>query len=276
MMTNMLEIKGLSVGYARKGLAADDVSLVVPQGSIVALLGANGAGKTTLIRSVTGLLDLHHGHVTGGSVHFAGEPILGMPAHRLVRMGMGQVPEGRLVFKQLNVEDNLLVGAAILPRSKVREGLDAVYALFPRLLERRQSSAGWLSGTRENLCTSAGVFRMYNFLIITSDLKSHLNERRIAAETNPTKQNKNTKQNKTKNKTKTITNLRRVRCVSLPSAGRATRVCRVALRLSDCATNWTTPSSQSANEKIIIIINKTKTKTSRTFVAKNDLAKNIE
>ena len=150
-MTNMLEIKGLSVGYARKGLAVENVSLSVPQGSIVALLGANGAGKTTLIRSVTGLLDLHHGHVTGGSVHFAGEPILGVPAHRLVRMGMGQVPEGRLVFKQLNVEDNLLVGAAILPRSKVREGLDAVYALFPRLLERRQSSAGWLSGGEQQM-----------------------------------------------------------------------------------------------------------------------------
>ena len=71
-MTDMLEIKGLSVGYARKGLALDDVSLSVPQGAIVALLGANGAGKTTLIRSVTGLLDLHHGHVTGGSVHLRG------------------------------------------------------------------------------------------------------------------------------------------------------------------------------------------------------------
>lgn len=150
-MANMLEIKGLSVGYARKGLALEDVSLSVPQGSIVALLGANGAGKTTLIRSVSGLLDLHHGQVTGGSVSFAGESIVGQPAHRLVRMGMGQVPEGRLIFKQLTVEDNLLVGAAILPRAKVREGLDSVYALFPRLLERRQSSAGWLSGGEQQM-----------------------------------------------------------------------------------------------------------------------------
>ncbi len=150
-MTNMLEIKGLSVGYARKGLALEDVSLSVPQGSIVALLGANGAGKTTLIRSVTGLLDLHHGHVASGSVSFAGESILGQPSHRLVRRGMGQVPEGRLIFKQLSVEDNLLVGAAILPRSKVREGLDSVYSLFPRLLERRQSSAGWLSGGEQQM-----------------------------------------------------------------------------------------------------------------------------
>ena len=150
-MTTMLEIKGLSVGYARKGLALEDVSLTVPKGGIVALLGANGAGKTTLIRAVTGLLDLHHGHVRGGSIQFAGESVLGLPPHRRVRLGMGQVPEGRLVFKQLHVEDNLLVGAAILPRAQVREGLDAVYQLFPRLLERRHSAAGWLSGGEQQM-----------------------------------------------------------------------------------------------------------------------------
>jgi branched-chain amino acid transport system ATP-binding protein len=150
-MSTVLEIKGLSVAYARKGLALEDVSLSVPKGGIVALLGANGAGKTTLIRAVTGLLDLHHGHITGGNIDFNGASVLGLPAHKLVRMGMGQVPEGRLVFKQLTVEDNLLVGAAILPRAQVREGLDAVYALFPRLLERRQSAAGWLSGGEQQM-----------------------------------------------------------------------------------------------------------------------------
>jgi branched-chain amino acid transport system ATP-binding protein len=150
-MTTMLEIKGLSVGYARKGLALEDVSLTVPKGGIEALLGAHGAGKTTLIRAVTGLLDLHHGHVRSGSIQFAGESVLGMPPHRRVRLGMGQVPEGRLVFKQLHVEDNLLVGAAILPRAQVREGLDAVYHLFPRLLERRLSAAGWLSGGEQQM-----------------------------------------------------------------------------------------------------------------------------
>jgi branched-chain amino acid transport system ATP-binding protein len=151
MMAPLLEVKGLSVGYARKGLALDDVTLSVPQGSIVALLGANGAGKTTLIRSISGLLGLHHGHVVQGKVAFDGQDILGLPSHRLVRRGMALVPEGRLIFKQLSVEENLEVGAAILPRAAVRERMDAVYALFPRLLERRGQAAGWLSGGEQQM-----------------------------------------------------------------------------------------------------------------------------
>ena len=151
MTESILEVKGLSVGYARKGLALEDVSLSVPKGSIVALLGANGAGKTTLIRAITGLLDLHHGHVTQGSVTLDGRSVVGLPAHKLVRLGMAQVPEGRLVFKQLSVQDNLNVGAAILPRSAVRERMDAVYELFPKLLERRAQAAGWLSGGEQQM-----------------------------------------------------------------------------------------------------------------------------
>jgi branched-chain amino acid transport system ATP-binding protein len=151
MTDSMLNVSGLSVGYARKGLALEDVSLTVPKGSIVALLGANGAGKTTLIRAITGLLTLHHGHVESGRVELAGQPILGLPSHRLVRMGMAQVPEGRLVFKQLTVEDNLMVGAAVIPRKLVPERLDAVYKLFPRLLERKAQQAGWLSGGEQQM-----------------------------------------------------------------------------------------------------------------------------
>ena len=149
--STMLEIKGLSVSYARKGLALDGVSLSVPQGGRVALLGANGAGKTTLIRAITGLLSVHGGAIVAGQGEFMGKSILGMPSHRLVRMGMGQVPEGRMVFKQLTVEENLRVGAAILPRSAVTERMDAVYELFPRLLERRKQAAGWLSGGEQQM-----------------------------------------------------------------------------------------------------------------------------
>ena len=150
-MTAALEIRDLSVRYASKGFALDGVNLSIPKGSIVALLGANGAGKTTLIRSVSGLLPLHSGQITGGSVHMDGQSILNMASHKLVRKGMGQVPEGRLVFKQLTVEENLRVGAAVLPRSTEKERMDAVYALFPRLLERRLQSAGWLSGGEQQM-----------------------------------------------------------------------------------------------------------------------------
>ena len=150
-MSMVLDIQGLSVAYNRKGLALEDVNMRVPKGGIVALLGANGAGKTTLIRAVTGLLDLHHGHITAGQVQLLGQTVSGMPAHRLVRLGMGQVPEGRLVFKHLSVEDNLRVGAAVLPRAQVQDGLDAVYHLFPRLLERRQQAAGWMSGGEQQM-----------------------------------------------------------------------------------------------------------------------------
>ena len=147
----MLNITNLSVSYARKGLALDGVSLAVPDGGRVALLGANGAGKTTLIRAITGLLDLHGGHIVSGQGEFLGKSIFGKAPHQLVRMGMGQVPEGRLIFKQLTVEENLQVGAAILRRSAVAERMEAVYQLFPRLLERRKQAAGWLSGGEQQM-----------------------------------------------------------------------------------------------------------------------------
>lgn len=150
-MEIMLNVDNLSVAYARKGLALDSVSLSLPAGSIVALLGANGAGKTTLIRAITGLLGLHGGGVTDGHIDFAGKSILGLPSHQLVRLGMAQVPEGRLVFKQLSVEENLQVGAAILPRAAVGKRMEAVYTLFPRLLERRRQAAGWLSGGEQQM-----------------------------------------------------------------------------------------------------------------------------
>jgi len=146
-----LDIRGLSVGYARKGLALDGVSLAVPRGAAVALLGANGAGKTTLIRAVSGLLGLHHGHVASGSIEFLGRAIVGTPTHRLVQLGMAQVPEGRMVFKQLTVEENLGVGAAALSRSAVRERLAEIYAFFPRLADRRRQAAGWLSGGEQQM-----------------------------------------------------------------------------------------------------------------------------
>jgi branched-chain amino acid transport system ATP-binding protein len=150
-MALVLSIQNLSVAYARKGLALDNVSLSVPEGGIVALLGANGAGKTTLIRAVTGLLDLHHGSIQGGRIEFLGQSIQHTPAHRLFRMGMGQVPEGRMVFKHLTVEENLRVGAAALSRHEFKQGLESVYELFPRLRERQKQAAGLMSGGEQQM-----------------------------------------------------------------------------------------------------------------------------
>ena len=147
----ILSVENLSVGYARKGLALDDVTLTVPRGRIVALLGANGAGKTTLIRAISGLLDHHSGRIESGQVRFDGRVVNTLPPHKRIRLGMAQSPEGRLIFKNLTVEDNLLVGAAILPSAKRQDGLDAVYALFPRLKERRGQSAGWMSGGEQQM-----------------------------------------------------------------------------------------------------------------------------
>lgn len=151
MSSELLVVDNLSVGYARKGLALENVSLKVPAGSIVTLLGANGAGKTTLIRAVTGLLDIHGGRTTGGSIRLQDRPIGGLPAHKRVRLGMTQSPEGRLTFKNLTVEENLLVGAAVLPRGERQAGLDTVYELFPRLGERRKQAAGWMSGGEQQM-----------------------------------------------------------------------------------------------------------------------------
>jgi branched-chain amino acid transport system ATP-binding protein len=166
----MLHTDHLSVAYARKGLALDDVSLSVPAGGIVALLGANGAGKTTLIRAVSGLLPLHHGKILQGMVKLDGHDVTHMSPYQLVSAGMAQVPEGRLVFKQLSVKDNLLVTAAKLPRAQVQERLDAVYALFPQLLERSTQAAGWLSGGEQQMVALGRALILQPRLLLVDEL----------------------------------------------------------------------------------------------------------
>lgn len=148
---SVLEVNDLSVAYGRKAHALSSVSLAVKKGSIVALLGANGAGKSTTIRSISGLIGLHGGTVLGGDVLFDGKSIRGLSADRIVRRGMGQVPEGRLVFNNLTVEENLRVGGAILPRATLPQRLEAVYDLFPRLAERKGQAAGLMSGGEQQM-----------------------------------------------------------------------------------------------------------------------------
>jgi branched-chain amino acid transport system ATP-binding protein len=143
----VLAAKNLEVVYDDVMLVLRGVSLNVPPGSIVALLGANGAGKTTLLRALSGLLDVHDGEITKGSVTLEGEPIHHLKPAQIVRRGLSQVMEGRRILSELTVEENLKVGGHTATTSH----LDRVYGLFPLLLERRKSVAGYLSGGEQQM-----------------------------------------------------------------------------------------------------------------------------
>ncbi|MEV4009329.1 ABC transporter ATP-binding protein [Nonomuraea angiospora] len=143
----MLEVRNLEVVYDDVMLVLRGVSLSVPPGAIVALLGANGAGKTTLLRAVSGLLGVHDGEITKGSVTLEGEPIHHLRPAQIVRRGVSQVMEGRRILAELTVEENLKVGGHTAAESH----LDRVYGLFPLLRERRRSVSGYLSGGEQQM-----------------------------------------------------------------------------------------------------------------------------
>jgi branched-chain amino acid transport system ATP-binding protein len=146
----MLAVRNLEVVYDDVILVLRGVSLDVPEGKIVALLGANGAGKTTLLRAVSGLLDIHYGKVTKGSITVDGHPIHRASPARVVRLGVKQAMEGRRIFAELTVDENLRVGAYTNTRH-LRRNLDRVYDLFPRLRERHKATAGYLSGGEQQM-----------------------------------------------------------------------------------------------------------------------------
>ncbi|MCZ7525235.1 MAG: ABC transporter ATP-binding protein [Acidimicrobiia bacterium] len=152
----MLAVHNVEVVYGGVILALRGVSLEVPAGSIVALLGANGAGKTTVLRTVSGLLDVHHGEVDRGEVTFEGEPV---PLHdpaAVVRRGIAQVMEGRRIFAELTVDENLRAGAFTRrDRSEIRRSYERVMDLFPVLADRRRSTAGYLSGGEQQMLAIA-------------------------------------------------------------------------------------------------------------------------
>jgi branched-chain amino acid transport system ATP-binding protein len=137
--------------YSDVILVLRGVSLTVPARGIVALLGANGAGKTTMLRAITGLLPLHRGRITKGQVDVEGTAIVGAPAPAIVRHGVAQVMEGRRLFVELTVEENLRVGGFTRAPTAASESLERVYALFPRLAERRKAIAGYLSGGEQQM-----------------------------------------------------------------------------------------------------------------------------
>jgi branched-chain amino acid transport system ATP-binding protein len=147
-----LKINNIEVMYQEVILALKGVSLEVPQGGIVALLGANGAGKSTTLKAISGLLKHEDGEVTEGSIEFLGERIDRRSAEAIAGMGIVQVIEGRRVFEHLTVEENLRVGAHLRGNgTSIRQGLEQVYHYFPRLKERREVQAGYVSGGEQQM-----------------------------------------------------------------------------------------------------------------------------
>ncbi|BBK32706.1 amino acid/amide ABC transporter ATP-binding protein 2 (HAAT family) [Stella humosa] len=148
----LLELEGVEVVYDGSVLALKGVSLVVPEGGVVALLGANGAGKSTTLKAVSRVLAAEGGSVRRGRIRFRGEAIDTRTTAELVRRGIVHVLEGRRLFRQLDVEENLRMGAySRSDRAGIRSDLEEVYALFPRLRERRKQKTGYLSGGEQQM-----------------------------------------------------------------------------------------------------------------------------
>lgn len=142
----MLEVKNLQVYYGMIQ-AIKDVSFTVNEGEVIALIGANGAGKTTILHTITGLIS-----AKSGEVIYEGTDLQKIPAHKIVSLGIAHVPEGRHVFAQLSVYENLLMGAFTRRnKAEIEESLESAYKRFPRLRERKNQLAGTLSGGEQQM-----------------------------------------------------------------------------------------------------------------------------
>ena len=141
----MLKVNNINVYYGSIH-AVKDVSFNVNQGEIVTLIGANGAGKSTVLHTISGLL-----RSKTGSIEFLDKNISNVPANKILTLGLSQVPEGRLIFQHMTVEENLDMGAYTRPGSEISTSLDDVYERFPRLKERRKQIAGTLSGGEQQM-----------------------------------------------------------------------------------------------------------------------------
>ena len=150
----LLSVNNIEVIYDHVILVLKGVSLQVPEGGVVALLGANGAGKTTTLKAISNLLRAERGEVTKGTIELSGRRTDRLSANDLVRMGVVQVMEGRHCFEHLTIEDNLLTGAYTRRDggAAVREDLEKVYGYFPRLKERSKAQAGYTSGGEQQMC----------------------------------------------------------------------------------------------------------------------------
>ena len=166
----VLSINNIEVIYDHVILVLKGVSLEVPEGAIVALLGANGAGKTTTIKAISNLLRSERGEVTKGTIEYLGERVENLDPATLVSRGVVQVMEGRHCFEHLTVEENLLTGAYIRKdgRRAIAADLEKIYSYFPRLKERRKSQAGYTSGGEQQM-VAVGRALMANPKVILLD-----------------------------------------------------------------------------------------------------------
>ena len=151
---SLLEVQNIEVVYDHVILVLKGVSLTVPSGGVVALLGANGAGKSTTLKAISNLLRAERGEVTRGAVRLDGQEVQALSPNEMVRRGCLQVMEGRHCFGHLTIEENLLTGAYTRKdgAAAVRRELDQVYEFFPRLRERRRAQAGYTSGGEQQMC----------------------------------------------------------------------------------------------------------------------------
>ncbi len=150
----LLSVNNIEVIYDHVILVLKGVSLEVPEGGVVALLGANGAGKTTTLKAISNLLRAERGEVTKGSIEFEGDQVDKLTPNDLVKRGVIQVMEGRHCFEHLTVEENLLTGAYTRggASAEIQRDLEMVYGYFPRLKERRNAQAGYTSGGEQQMC----------------------------------------------------------------------------------------------------------------------------
>ncbi|MGR3717342.1 MAG: ABC transporter ATP-binding protein [Thermohalobaculum sp.] len=151
----LLEVNNIEVIYSHVILVLKGVSLSVPKGGIIALLGGNGAGKTTTLKAISNLLHSERGEVTKGTILYRGQSVAELDPAELVRKGVVQVMEGRRCFEHLTVEENLMSGAYTRTdgRAAVKADLEMVYGYFPRLKDRRKSQAGYTSGGEQQMCS---------------------------------------------------------------------------------------------------------------------------
>ena len=161
---SMLEIKDLEVYYGMIQ-AIKGVSFDVNEGEVIALIGANGAGKTTILHTITGLINAQK-----GSVRFEGKDITKVPAHKIVSMGMAHVPEGRRVFANLTVLQNLKMGAYTRKdKTEIEQTLDSIYKRFPRLMERQNQLAGTLSGGEQQMLAMGRALMSHPKIILMDE-----------------------------------------------------------------------------------------------------------